>query len=240
MVNIRQEIQRISSMKANVLITGERGSGKQLIARAIHFLSPRSKGPLARMSCGDLSLEHLEGEVRVVHLAKRGTLFMDEVDALSPSLQERLLQIFKKTPISGFGNTSKKKLDVRLLAASNSDLIEMVELGGFGKQLCNHLKTLHIRVSPLRERKEDIPLLLHKFLHEYCLKLGGKVLDVPGDVADFFSAYHWPGNVTELENVVQRAIVLGGWSFIFDEQKLASPNYQARLAPSRGNSKGSI
>jgi DNA-binding NtrC family response regulator len=231
MVDVRAKIQRLSGMKANVLLTGEKGSGKELIARAIHFHSFQSKGPMVRMSCRDLSTEQLDRQVHTIQLAQGGSLFIDEVDIASPRLQEKLLMILKEMCISGIDNTSKERLDIRLLAASNFDLEKMVKLGAFRDDLYKHLRVIHIRVSPLRERKEDIPLLVRSFLQEYCLKLGKKILNMPGGVAEFFLNYSWPGNAIELENVVRRAIILGDWSFVFNELKLEQPSVALQGRP---------
>jgi len=239
MANIRKTIRRLFGKKTNVLISGEMGSGKELIARAIHCSLPRSEGLLVRMSCRAMTLGGLEGDLFGIQAIHRGTLLIAEVDALSLPLQEMLVRLLQREALSGFGSIRKRALDIRLLATSNCDLKEMVGMCAFGKDLYDRLKTIHIRVSPLRERIEDIPLLLHAFLRKYCLELGKKVLDVPGEIMDFFLDYHWPGNVGELEEVTQRAVEVGDWGFVFDELKLGRPSVateesRADLQPSMG------
>jgi two-component system response regulator AtoC len=236
MMDIRQKIRTVSEKEINLLITGETGTGKELIARSVHFYSPRNEGPLVKISCGALPDQLLESEVfgfqkgaftgahktkpGRIELAHEGTLFIDEIGALSLSLQGKFLQVLEDREFSRLGGTREKMLDIRVVAATNADLRKMVHEATFRKDLYFRLNNMHMKVTPLRERKDDIPLLTHYFLNKYCFELKKRVLEVPSHVTNFFLSYHWPGNVRELENVVRRAIVLRDWNFIFDEMSL--------------------
>ena len=239
MIDIRQKIRTVAEKDINLLITGETGTGKELIARSIHFYSQRSEGPLVKISCGALPDQLLESEVfgfqrgaftgahktkpGRIELAHEGTLFIDEIGALSLSLQGKFLQVLEDREFSRLGGTREKMLDIRVVAATNADLRTMVHEDAFRKDLYYRLNNMHVKVSPLRERKEDIPLLTHYFLNKYCFELKKRVFEVPDHVSNFFLSYHWPGNVRELENVVRRGIVLRDWNFIFDELSLSIP-----------------
>ena len=221
MISIRKKIRTLSDKDINVLITGETGSGKDLIARAIHFHSPRREGPLVKISCRDLPDQLLdrkpfgfqEGAFSdvykdapgLIELGDGGTLFIDGIDALSSSNQENFLRILDGRRFRRLCGTRDRILDMRIVAATNSDLRE---------RLWN---VMHIKVSPLRERKEDIPGLIHYFLNKYCFELKRNALRAPYYVSSFLLSYHWPGNVRELENLVRRAVVLRDWNFTFNE-----------------------
>ena len=236
---IKQKIQTVSTKDITVLITGETGTGKELIARSIHYHSLRSNGPLVKVSCGALPDELLESEVfgfqkgaftgahrnkpGRLELAHEGTLFIDEVGDLSLTLQAKFLQVLEDKAFARLGGIYDKIVDTRVVAATNSDLRKKVREGGFRKDLFYRLNVIHIKAPALRERKQDIPLLIHYFLNKYCLELQKDLLDVPARVTRRFNAYHWPGNVRELENAVRRAVALRDWSFIFREMILNIP-----------------
>ena len=246
MIDIRQKIRAIAKRDINLLITGETGTGKELIARSIHFYSQRNEGPLVKISCGALPDQLLESEVfgfqrgaftgahktkpGRIELAHEGTLFIDEIGALSFSLQGKFLQVLEDREFSRLGGTREKVLDIRVVAATNADLRTMVHENTFRKDLFYRLNNMHIKLSPLREKKDDIPLLTHYFLNKYCFELKKRVFDVPEHVRNFFLSYHWPGNVRELENVVRRGIVLRDWNFIFDELSLGTPTQGEALS----------
>jgi len=233
MIRVRRKIRNVSSRDITILITGETGTGKDLIARAVHYLSPRRNGPLVKINCGALPDELLESEVfgfqrgaftgahrdkpGRLEMANGGTLFIDEIGDLSLSLQVKFLQVLEDSSFSRLGGTRDKAVDTRVVAATNSDLRKRVRNGTFRKDLFYRLNVMHIVAPPLRERREDIPLLTDYFLNKYCFEFKKEMLDVPGDVADLFFRYSWPGNVRELENVVRRAIVLRDWGFVFGE-----------------------
>jgi two-component system response regulator AtoC len=236
---IKQKIQKVSSKDITVLITGETGTGKELIARSIHYHSHRSGGPLVKISCGALPDELLESEVfgyqkgaftgahrnkpGRLELAHEGTLFIDEIGDLSLGLQAKFLQVLEDKAFARLGGVYDKAVDARVVAATNSDLQKKVREGQFRKDLFYRLDVIHIKAPALRERKQDIPLLMHYFLHKYSLELRKDLLELPARVARHLNVYHWPGNVRELENAVRRAVALRDWSFVFGEMVLESP-----------------
>jgi two-component system response regulator AtoC len=239
---VRQKVHNLSNKTITVLITGETGTGKELVARSIHYHSARRKGPLVKISCGTLPDDLLESEVfgfqkgaftgahrdkpGRIELAHDGTLFIDEIGNLSLSLQVKFLQVLEDKAFVRLGGIDDKVIDARVIAATNSDLLKKVREGEFRKDLYYRLNVIHIRVPSLRERKQDIPLLIHYFLQKYCFELKKEVLEVPVEISDHFQAYHWPGNVRELENVVRRGVALRDWSFVFKD-----------LRPEKGNTK---
>lgn len=236
---IKQKIQKVSLKDITVLITGETGTGKELIARSIHYHSHRSGGPLVKISCGALPDELLESEVfgfqkgaftgahrnkpGRLELAHEGTLFIDEIGDLSLALQAKFLQVLEDKAFARLGGIYDKAVDARVVAATNSDLHKKVRQGQFRKDLFYRLNVIHIKAPALRERKQDIPVLMYYFLHKYCLELHKDLLEVPARVARHLNAYHWPGNVRELENAVRRAVALRDWSFVFREMVLENP-----------------
>jgi len=232
-MNIREKIRRVANKDVTVLITGETGTGKELIARSIHYHSYRQKGGLVKVNCGALPDDLLESEVfgfqrgaftgahkdkpGRLQMAGGGTLFIDEIGDLSLALQVKLLQVFEDEAFSPLGGTEDETIDVRVVAATNSNLQQKVLEGSFRKDLFYRLKVVHMDVPSLRTRKEDIPLLTHYFMNKYCFELRKGVLDIPDEVAELFLAYQWPGNVREIENVIRRAIVLRSWDFAFND-----------------------
>lgn len=253
MIEIREKIRTLSNKDVNLLITGETGTGKELIARSVHFHSQRNKGPLVKINCVALPDSLIESEVfgfqkgaftgahknkpGLLELADGGTLFIDEIGALSLSPQAKFLQVLEDKAFSRLGGIRDKKLDIRIVAATNADLRRMVQEGSFRKDLYYRLNIMNIHVSPLRERKEDIPLLIHYLLNKYCFELNKKILRMPENITRFLLSYHWPGNIRELENIVRRAIVLRDWEFVFDELNPDDPNPEAEhLIPSFADS----
>jgi two-component system response regulator AtoC len=236
--NIKLKIQKVAAKDITVLITGETGTGKELIARSVHYRSPRSQGPLVKISCGALPDELLESEVfgfqkgaftgahknkpGRLELAHNGTLFIDEIGDLSLALQAKFLQVLEDKAFARLGGIYDKFVDTRVVAATNSDLQRKVREGLFRKDLFYRLNVIHIQAAPLRERKPDIPLLIYYFVNKYCLELKKDILEMPGKVLKHLQAYQWPGNVRELENVVRRAVALKDWEFVFRELNLES------------------
>jgi two-component system response regulator AtoC len=236
MGRVRQKVVSVSGKDVTVLITGETGTGKELIARAIHYHSPRRRGPLVKINCGALPDELLESEVfgfqrgaftgahkdkpGRLEMAHGGTLFIDEIGDLSLSLQAKFLQVLEEKAFSRLGGTKDERVDTRVVAATNTDLWEKVRLGTFRKDLFYRLNVVHVRVPPLRDRKEDIPDLTNYFISKYCFEFKKNPLDVPDEIASIFQAYPWPGNVREIENVVRRGIVLRDLGFVYHELNL--------------------
>jgi len=240
MKEIRQKIRKVCGKDITVLITGETGTGKELIARSIHYHSLRNGGPLVKVNCGALPDELLESEVfgfqtgaftgaykdkpGRLELADGGTLFVDEIGDLSLSLQVKFLQVLEDKAFARLGGTEDRPVDTRVVAATNSDLAKKVRDGTFRKDLFYRLNVVNIHAPALRARKQDIALLVHYFLNKYCFEFKKAALDIPDKIAKLFLLYQWPGNVRELENVVRRAIALRDWSFVFDDFDLENLN----------------
>ncbi|SFM65987.1 sigma-54-dependent transcriptional regulator [Thermodesulforhabdus norvegica] len=218
-------IEKIAPSKATVLITGESGTGKELIARAIHYHSPRRDKPFVSVNCGALPETLLESELfghekgaftgavqrrkGRFELAHEGTLFLDEISEMSPHLQVKLLRVLQEMEFERVGGMETIRVDVRVIAASNRDLKAEMEEGRFRQDLFYRLNVVHIHVPPLRERKEDIPLLIQHFLTKYAGELGKRSpVRVHPEAMRCLMDYHWPGNVRELENVIERALIL--------------------------------
>jgi two-component system, NtrC family, response regulator AtoC len=234
--NIRQKIRNVSDKDITVLITGETGTGKELIARSLHYHSSRCKGPLVKVNCGALPDELLESEIfgfqrgaftgahkdkpGRLEMANDGTLFVDEIGDLSLSLQVKFLQVLEGREVSRLGGIRDKIIDTRVVAATNSNLWKKVREGTFRKDIYYRLNVMTINAPPLRMRKDDIHLLTHYFMNKYCFEFKRKFINIPDKIFDFFLKYQWPGNVREIENVIRRAIALRDWSFVYKELDL--------------------
>jgi two-component system response regulator AtoC len=232
---VREKIRTVCDKDITVLITGETGTGKELIARSIHYHSLRSKGPLVKINCSALPDELLESEVfgfqrgaftgahkdkpGRIELADGGTLFVDEIGDLSLNLQVKFLQVLEDKAFSRLGDTADKMIDTRVVAATNADLGRKVREGTFRKDLYYRLNVVRIEAVPLRQRLEDIPLLIHYFLNKYCYEFKRESIEIPDHILELFYAYHWPGNVRELENILRRALVIRDWNFVSSEMQ---------------------
>ena len=224
MLRIYDLIGKVAYSKASVLITGPSGTGKELIAKAIHYESPRKNRPFVSVNCGALTETLLESELfghekgaftgavalkkGRFELADGGTLFLDEVGEMPPSLQVKLLRVLQEMEFERVGGTRSLRVDVRVLSASNRNLKETVAEGSFREDLFYRLNVIHIEVPPLRERPEDIRLLVNHFIDKYRRTSGEEKIELSPEVWKSFYAYGWPGNVRELENVIERAVVL--------------------------------
>ncbi len=218
-------IKAVTDTNATVLITGETGTGKELVARAIHSNSSQRYGPFVAASCGALPETLLESELfgyekgaftgadrtkkGRFELAHGGTLFLDEVGDISMKTQIRLLRVLQEKSFSRLGGTEQIKVDVRLISATNRDLVAAIEEGSFRSDLYYRLNVVSIQLPPLRERIDDVPLLAAHFINKYNVEFNKKFDRVDRKAMDFMMDYHWPGNVRELENVIERAIVIG-------------------------------
>jgi DNA-binding NtrC family response regulator len=217
-------IGKIAAFDAPVLIEGETGTGKELAARAIHYRGARPARPFVPVNCGALPDALIENELfghrrgaftdarddkpGLVELARGGTLFLDEVDALTPKAQVTLLRFLQDQQFRPLGGRREEQADVRVITASNRVLERQVEAGAFRLDLLYRLKLLHLTLPPLRERREDIPLLAEHFVAKGSARYAKPQLPIAGATLDWFQRYAWPGNIRELEHVVQRAFLL--------------------------------
>jgi two-component system response regulator AtoC len=221
---IFQTVRKIADYKSTVLLLGESGTGKELVARAIHDTSVRAKGPFVAVNCGAIPETLLESELfghakgaftdatrnkrGIIEEANGGTLFLDEIGELPLQLQVKLLRFLQEDEIRRVGENKGMTVDVRVVAATARDLQQMVAEGEFREDLFYRLNVLLLTIPPLRERKDDIPLLVDHFLVRYGERLGRKDMSVSREALKVLMDYNWPGNVRELENTIERAMVL--------------------------------
>ena len=219
-----QSIETVAPTDASVLIIGETGTGKELVARAIHRLSRRVNRPFVSMNSAALPAALLETELfghergaftgataqrtGRFELAHQGTLFLDEIGDMPVELQPKLLRVLQEREFERLGSSHTRKVDVRVVAATNQDLLERVETGEFRRDLYYRLNVFPIYLPPLRERREDISLLANHFVRKFAFKMGKAVLTIPAETLRTLQAHDYPGNVRELENVIERAVIL--------------------------------
>jgi two-component system response regulator HydG len=224
MLRTLELVRQVAPSTATVLIYGESGTGKELIADAIHHGSPRRERACIKVNCAALPEQLLESELfghergaftgavarkeGRFELADGGTLFMDEIGDISSAMQAKLLRVLQSGEFERVGGTRTLKVDVRLVAATHADLAALVREKRFREDLYYRLNVITIKLSPLRERREDIPLLAHHFLQKYAAKNAKDIGGVTEEALDILQTYAWPGNVRELENVIERAVVL--------------------------------
>ena len=217
-------IDRVKDNKATVLIKGESGTGKELVARAIHYSGKFSRAPFVAVNCGaipeNLQEAELFGYVKgaftganenrngFFQAAEGGTLFLDEIGTASLAVQTKLLRALQEKEITKVGSRKSEKVDIRIIAATNSDLQESIQKKDFREDLYYRLTVVEIEVPPLRERKTDIPLLAEKFLQKYGVEYKDRLLRISPDAIRILERYHWPGNIRELENIVQRVVIM--------------------------------
>jgi DNA-binding NtrC family response regulator len=223
-VRVMDLVAKIAPTRSTVLLTGESGTGKEIIAEALHFASTREDQPLVKVNCGALSESLLEPELfghekgaftgafqqRLGRFesADRGTIFLDEIGEMSPGMQVKMLRVIQDGSLERVGSSRSIRVDVRILAATNRNLEEEVEAGRFRRDLFYRLNVISIEIPPLRERREDIPLLANFFLNKYGELNNKKIQGFSPDVHRVLTGYPWPGNVRELENVIERAVSL--------------------------------
>ncbi len=224
MVKIYDIVRKVAQSKTSVLISGPSGTGKELIAKAIHYEGLRKDRPFVSINCGALTETLLESELfghergaftgavamkkGRFELADKGTLFLDEVGEMPPSLQVKLLRVLQEMEFERVGGTKSIKVDIRLLSASNRNIKENVAQGIFREDLFYRLNVIQIEAPPLRDRVDDIPLLVKHFIEKYKQDDGGGKIELTPEVWKAIYRYSWPGNVRELENVIERAVVL--------------------------------
>jgi DNA-binding NtrC family response regulator len=225
MLKLFETIVDVAQSDATVLITGETGTGKELVARAIHAQSPRCYAPFIALNCGAFTEQLLESELfghekgaftdarytrkGRLEMANAGTLFLDEVGDISMKMQIDLLRVLESHEFTRVGGTSTLRSDFRVIAATNQDLQEAIRRKTFRQDLFYRLNVIHLQVAPLRERTEDIPLLAQHFLRRYATETKKKIDSIHPKALEAMAQYGWPGNVRELENAIERAVVVG-------------------------------
>jgi formate hydrogenlyase transcriptional activator len=222
--SVLQEIETVAPTDSTVLIYGETGTGKELIARAIHNLSTRSKNNFVKLNCAAIPTGLLESEMfghekgaftgavaqRIgrFELANHGTVFLDEIGEIPLELQPKLLRVLQEREFERLGSSRTLRTDARLIAATNRDLAAMVEDQKFRADLFYRLNVFPVHVPPLRERQEDIPLLVRHFVQQFARRMGKAVDTIPAETMNVLVRYHWPGNIRELQNMLERAVIL--------------------------------
>ena len=221
---VLEQVERVAPTDSTVLIQGETGTGKELIAHAVHNLSSRCGRSFVRLNCAAIPLDLLESElfghekgaftgaiaqkVGRFELADKGTLFLDEVGDIPPALQPKLLRVLQEREFERLGSTRTHQVDVRLVAATNRDLTEMVKRGEFRSDLYYRLNVFPLLLPPLRDRREDIPALVTHFAEIFGRRMSREIETIPSDTMSALSSYQWPGNIRELQNVIERAVIL--------------------------------
>jgi two-component system response regulator PilR (NtrC family) len=219
-------IETIAPQSSRVLVTGESGTGKELVARAIHENSARAKAPFITINCGAFPESLLESELfgymrgsftganenrrGLFQAADGGTLFMDEIGNMSLTMQVKLYRVLQEGKVRPLGSTEESDVDVRVIAATNKDFAKEIAEGRFREDLYYRLSVIPIHLPPLRERREDIPLLVRSFLDRYSKSMGKKIEGIEPEAMRRLEVYDWPGNVRELENTIERAVALEG------------------------------
>jgi transcriptional regulator with GAF, ATPase, and Fis domain len=246
LLEVLRQVDQVAPTDSTVLICGESGTGKELIARAIHDRSPRSGRPLVKVNCGAISAGLVESELfghvkgaftgaianreGRFSLADGGTIFLDEVGELPPETQVKLLRVLQEQEFEPIGGTKTEKVNVRVIAATNRDLDAMVREGKFRSDLFYRLNVVPVTMPALRERANDVPLLTMFFLEKFTRKLGKPLTHVAEETMARLCAYPWPGNIRELQNVIERAVVLASGEVLAVE-KGALPGARAGATP---------
>lgn len=226
MQRVFEVLPAIAASPSTVLVLGETGTGKELVARTIHSLSPREQGPFVAVNCGALPDTLLESELFGYKkgaftgaqkdkpgrfaLARRGTIFLDEIGEISPALQVRLLRVLQEYSYEPLGATRSEVADVRVVVATNKDLAALVTQGQFREDLYYRINVVRVELPPLRRRKEDIPLLVEQFICHFNRLQKKAVQGIAAEAISLLMAHHWPGNIRELENAIERAFILCG------------------------------
>ena len=221
---VTEIIDRVKNNKATVFIQGESGTGKELVARSIHYMGKFARAPFITVNCAAIPESLLESELfgyvkgaftgadsnrnGFFQAANKGTIFLDEIGSASLAVQAGLLRVLQEKEITRIGSQKTEKIDVRIVTATNANLEELIHKKLFREDLFYRLTVVQINVPPLRERKSDIPVLVDKFLFKYGIEYKDKFVKISSEAMEILKRYHWPGNIRELENVMQRAIIM--------------------------------
>lgn len=222
--SVLDQVEQVAPTDSTVLIEGETGTGKELIARAVHDSSGRFARPFIKLNCAAIPFDLLESElfghergaftgaiaqkIGRFELADKGTLFLDEVGDIPPGLQPKLLRVLQEQEFERLGSTRTHRVDVRLVAATNRNLVDMVKRNEFRSDLYYRLNVFPISLPPLRERREDIPALVSHFVGVYGRRMGKQIEHIPPDTMSALSSHPWPGNIRELQNFVERSVIV--------------------------------
>jgi len=222
--SVLEQVERVAPTDSTVLVQGETGTGKELIARAIHNLSARCGRPFIKLNCAAIPFDLLESElfghergaftgaiaqkIGRFEQADKGTLFLDEVGDIPPGLQPKLLRVLQEQEFERLGSTRTHQVDVRLVAATNRNLVGMVKRNEFRSDLYYRLNVFPIPLPPLRERREDIPALVEHFVGTYARRMDRKIEQIPPETMSALVSYQWPGNIRELQNFIERSVIL--------------------------------
>jgi len=244
---VLEQVERVAPTGSTVLIQGETGTGKELIAHAIHSISSRCGRSFIRLNCAAIPLDLLESElfghekgaftgaiaqkIGRFELADKGTLFLDEVGDIPPALQPKLLRVLQEQEFERLGSPHTHQLDVRLVAATNRDLEEMVKRGEFRSDLYYRLNVFPLLLPPLRERREDIPALVMHFAEILGRRMGREIEHIPPETMSALSSYSWPGNIRELQNLIERAVILSNDGVLPNPLPTAETEQRAATPP---------
>jgi formate hydrogenlyase transcriptional activator len=243
--SVLEQVEQVAPTDSTVLIQGETGTGKELIARAIHNLSARCGRPFIKLNCAAIPFDLLESElfghekgaftgaiaqkIGRFELADKGTLFLDEVGDIPPGLQPKLLRVLQEQEFERLGSTRTHQVDVRLVAATNRNLVEMVKRSEFRSDLYYRLNVFPVPLPPLRERREDIPALVEYFVEIYARRMDKQIEDIPPQTMSALVSYQWPGNIRELQNFIERSVILSS------EKVLRAPLASLKAAAETGS-----
>jgi len=249
MTKIYNLIKKVAGTNTNVLISGESGTGKELVARAIHELSTRRENPFVVINCAGIPETLIESELfgytkgaftgassdreGLFDIAHGGTVFLDEVGELSPTIQVKLLRVIQERTFTPVGGREERRVDVRFISATNKDLEKEVLEGKFREDLYFRLNVIHIEIPPLRERTGDIPLLAQHFLEKYSKEQGKEIRKISAYAMDILQQYPFPGNVRELENIIERSVALETSNIVLPESLTLSNLQQGRISQNR-------
>jgi len=222
--SVLEQVERVAHTDSTVLVQGETGTGKELVARAIHNLSSRCGRSFVKLNCAAIPLDLLESElfghergaftgaiaqkIGRFEMADKGTLFLDEVGDIPPALQPKLLRVLQEQEFERLGSTRTHQVDVRLVAATNRNLVDMVKRNEFRSDLYYRLNVFPITLPPLRERREDIPALVEHYAEIYARRMDKQIDHIPPETMSALVSYQWPGNIRELQNFIERSVIL--------------------------------